>query len=121
MADKKGSAQQQATHHAPCSVLVARARNGGTLTGRYFMPHACHNAFAITGAVAMGTAAVTPGSVIADAAGNPKVPADIVIEHPTGSIQVRLESRAGEPAPVAYLVRTARRLFEGRVLVRVPD
>ncbi len=105
----------------PKPVLVARARNGGTLTGRYFMPHACHNAFAITGAVAMGTAAVTPGSVIADAAGNPKVPADIVIEHPTGSIQVRLESRAGETAPVAYLVRTARRLFEGRVLVRVPD
>jgi 2-methylaconitate cis-trans-isomerase PrpF len=105
----------------PKPVLVAPARKGGTLTGRYFMPHACHNAFAITGAVAMGTAAVTPGSVIADAAGNPTVPADIVIEHPTGSIEVRLESRAGETAPVAYLVRTARRLFEGRVLVRTPD
>ncbi len=85
------------------------------------MPHACHNAFAITGAVAVGTAAVTPGTVIADAAGNPTLPADIVIEHPSGTMQVRLEQRAGETAPVAYLVRTARRLFEGRVLVRMPD
>lgn len=105
----------------PKPVLVAKARKGGSLTGRYFMPHACHNAFAITGAVAMGTAAVTPGTVIADAANNPTLPADIVIEHPSGSIQVRLEQRPGENAPVAYLVRTARRLFEGRVLVRTPD
>jgi len=44
-----------------------------------------------------------------------------VIEHPSGSMQVRLEQREGENAPVAYLVRTARRLFEGRVLVNMPD
>jgi 2-methylaconitate cis-trans-isomerase PrpF len=105
----------------PKPVLVAKARKGGSLSGRYFMPHACHNAFAITGAVAMGMAAVIPGTVIADVANNPELPADIVIEHPSGSIQVRLEQRAGESAPVAYLVRTARRLFEGRVLVRTPD
>ena len=104
----------------PKPVLVAPSRGGGTLAGRYFMPHACHNAFAITGAVAMGTAAVTPGTVIADVAQNPALPADIVIEHPSGTIQVRLEQRAGEAAPVAYVVRTARRLFEGRVLVRTP-
>lgn len=101
----------------PKPVLVARARSGGSLAARYFMPHACHNAFAITGAVAVGTAAVTPGAVIAEAARSPKVPADIFIEHPSGTMQVRLEHRAGEVAPVAFLVRTARRLFEGRVLV----
>lgn len=102
----------------PKPVLVAPARAGGTLAGRYFMPHSCHNAFATTGAVAVGTAAVTPGTVIAEIAGTPKLPADIVIEHPSGTMQVRLEQRAGEKAPVAYIVRTARRLFEGRVLVR---
>jgi len=102
----------------PKPVLVAPARSGGTLTGRYFMPHACHNAFAITGAVAVGTAAVTPGTVIAEVAGTPKMPVDVVIEHPSGRSQVRLEQRPGNPNPVAFLVRTARRLFEGRVLVR---
>lgn len=104
----------------PKPVLVARPRFGGTLSARYFMPHSCHNAFAITGAVAVGTAAVTPGTILAEAAGTPKMPVDIVIEHPSGRMQVRLEQRPGEKAPVAYLVRTARRLFEGRVLVNVP-
>jgi 2-methylaconitate cis-trans-isomerase PrpF len=101
----------------PKPVLVAPARAGGTLAARYFMPHACHNAFATTGAVAVGTAAVTPGTVIAEVGGLPEMPADIVIEHPSGSMQVRLETRPGENAPVAFLVRTARRLFEGKVLV----
>ena len=49
------------------------------------------------------------------------MPLDVVIEHPSGQMQVRLEQRPGEQAPVAYLVRTARRLFEGKVLVHLPD
>jgi 2-methylaconitate cis-trans-isomerase PrpF len=105
----------------PKPVLVAAPRAGGTLTGRYFMPHSCHNAFAITGAVAVGTAAVTPGTVIADVAGLPKMPTDIVIEHPSGRIQVRLEQGPGDKTPVAFVVRTARRLFEGRVLINMRE
>src|SRR5215471_12640688 len=105
----------------PKPVLVAPARAGGTLAARYFMPHACHNAFATTGAVAVGTAAVTRDTVIAEVSGTPRMPADIVIEHPSGSMQVRIEQRTDEPAPVAYLVRTARRLFEGRVFIETED
>jgi hypothetical protein len=105
----------------PKPVLVAPPRAGGTLAARYFMPHSLHNAFATTAAVAVGTAAVTPGTLIAEAAGTPAMPADIVIEHPSGRMQVRLEQRPGEKAPIAYIVRTARRLFEGKVLVRVAD
>jgi 2-methylaconitate cis-trans-isomerase PrpF len=101
----------------PKPVLVASARKGGTLAARYFMPHACHNAFATTGAVAVGTAAVTPGNVIGEMAETPKPPVDVVIEHPSGTMQVHLEQRSGEQSPVAYIVRTARRLFEGRVLI----
>jgi 2-methylaconitate cis-trans-isomerase PrpF len=101
----------------PKPVLVARAKAGGTFAARYFMPHSCHNAFATTGAVAAGTGAVTEGTVLAEVAGAVKMPVDIVIEHPSGTMQVRLEQRPGQPTPVAYVVRTARRLFEGRVLV----
>ena len=104
----------------PKPVLIAPARAGGTLSGRYFMPHACHNAFAITGAVAVGTAAVTRGTVIAEVAATPRMPVDVAIEHPSGRIQVRMEQTAGG-TPVAFLVRTARRLFEGKVLVTVRE
>jgi 2-methylaconitate cis-trans-isomerase PrpF len=105
----------------PKPVLVAPPRSGGSFTGRYFMPHSLHNAFATTGAVAAATGAVTPGTLIAEAAGTPKLPADIVIEHPTGNMQVHLELPPGSAAPIAYIVRTARRIFEGRVLVELPD
>ncbi len=105
----------------PKPVLVAQPRAGGTLAARYFMPHSCHTAFATTGAVAVGTGAVTEGTVIAEIAGTLKAPLDVVIEHPSGRMQVRLEQRAGQATPVAYIVRTARRLFEGRVLIETPD
>ena len=104
----------------PKPVLVAPPRAGGTIAARYFVPHLCHNAFATTGAVAVGTAAVTPGTIIAELAHAPDLPADMVIEHPSGRMQIRLEQRPGEKSPVAFLVRTARRLFEGRVLVELP-
>lgn len=105
----------------PKPVLAAPARHGGSFTGRYFMPHSLHNAFATTGAVAAATGAVTPGTVIAEVAGTLKMPCDVIIEHPTGNMQVHLEQRAGSPAPVAYIVRTARRIFEGRVLVEMAE
>jgi len=49
------------------------------------------------------------------------MPVDVAIEHPSGRLQVRMEQRADDPSPVAFLVRTARRLFEGRVLVNLRD
>jgi 2-methylaconitate cis-trans-isomerase PrpF len=104
----------------PKPVLVARARAGGTLAARYFMPHACHTAFAITGAVAVATAAATSRTIVADVSGTTALPGHVVIEHPSGTIQLHLEQRSDQVEPTVYLVRTARRLFEGRVLVRMP-
>ena len=53
----------------PKPVLIAPAVNGGTLSARYFMPHDCHRALAVTGAVAVATSCVTPGTIAADMAG----------------------------------------------------
>lgn len=104
----------------PKPVLIAAPRFGGTVTGRYFMPHVCHNAFAATGAVALGTACTTPGTLIADRARVQALPADVLIEHPSGSMPIRLERRPDGTAAV-YVTRTARRMFEGRVLIEMPD
>jgi hypothetical protein len=102
----------------PKPVLVAPAERGGTLAVRYFMPHECHGALAITGAVAVSLAAVTAGTVAASLAGDVGLPGDLHLEHPSGRLSVRLERLAGYADPVAFVVRTARRLFEGSVLVK---
>jgi 2-methylaconitate cis-trans-isomerase PrpF len=101
----------------PKPVLIAPPVWGGALTTRYFTPHDCHGSLAITGSVAIAMAAVTPGTVAASLAGNPSVPVDLRLEHPSGRLDVRLERRADYADPVAYVLRTARRLFEGSVLV----
>jgi len=48
------------------------------------------------------------------------VPGRITLEHPSGALEVGL-SRSSQDAPVvASVVRTARRLFEGRVFATTP-
>jgi len=100
--------------------LLARARQGGTISSRYLTPHALHAAHAVTGAVCVSTACALKGSIahelaVADAA-NPRT---IWIEHPSGQVDVRLETR-GEGADmdvVAGTLRTARPIMKGSVFV----
>ena len=102
----------------PKPIIIAPPGRGGTVAARYFMPHQCHSAFAITGSVAMATALVTPRTVAADLVGNLGLPRDISIEHPSGMMDVRLEPHPDYPEPAAFVVRTTRRIFEGHVLVK---
>ena len=107
----------------PKPVLVSRPARGGNITSRYFTPHACHKAHAVTGALAVATAAVLPGTV-ANRYVEPRGFSGGVlgIEHPSGRIDVDLVTDCSGAAPVverASFVRTARRIFEG--VVYVPD
>ncbi|KAA0595467.1 2-methylaconitate cis-trans-isomerase PrpF [Azospirillum lipoferum] len=109
----------------PKPVLLAPPTRGGTLSVRYFMPHDCHRALAITGAVATATACTIPGTVAAALVGRFDMPGDVIFEHPAGQLTVRLEAGAGQStlttaAPIASILRTARRLFEGTVFARPP-
>ncbi len=104
----------------PKPVLIAPAVHGGTICARYFMPHACHRAFAVTGAVALATACAIPGSVARALVG--KEPSGTVkIEHPSGQLELELFWAEGAEAPTVSVVRTARRIFEGAVFARVPE
>src|SRR5262249_57879556 len=89
---------------------------GAPPTARYFRPQECPTARATTGAVALATACAPPGTIAAEIAGRIDLPATLSFEHPSGRLAVRLEHRAGAAQPVAAIVRTARRLFEGAVL-----
>jgi 2-methylaconitate cis-trans-isomerase PrpF len=96
----------------PKPVLIAPAA-GATLAARYFMPHECHKALAVTGAVALATACATPGTVAAALAGAVSAPETVTFAHPSGRIAVTLA-----PGREVRVQRTARRIFEGAVFAR---
>jgi len=105
----------------PKPALMSRPAQGGNIASRYFTPHACHTAHAVTGALAVATAAALPGTV-ANRFVEPRGFSGgvLVIEHPTGRIEVDLVTDRSGPAPVverASFVRTARRIFDGHVHV----
>lgn len=105
----------------PKPVLLGPPQFGGSFAARYLMHSSFHSALATTGGVGLAIAAATPGTIAAEIAGSVEPPQDVVIEHPSGRLDVRLERRPGGGVPVAFVVRTARRLFEGHVLVRAPQ
>ncbi len=105
-----------AAKSVPKMVLVSAAATGGTIRTRSFIPHVCHKAIGVLGAVTVGTACLLPDGpaarVAARGAGNPR---RLDIEHPTGTFTALAHlSPAGEVDRVGVL-STARKLFEGVV------
>ncbi len=100
--------------------LMAPAREGGTLAVRYFMPWKTHPTMAVTGAQCMASCALTPGTVADGLLDRPdSSPADVVLEHASGKIDVLVDFSNDEEFNVntAGLVRTARKLADGHVYV----
>jgi 2-methylaconitate cis-trans-isomerase PrpF len=96
---------------------------GAAITSRYFVPWNCHAAHAVTGALCVGAAIMLPGTIAGKVVEAPAGPfADIVIEHPTGSMGVAIET-VGEGAAKTIkggsFLRTSRLLFAGEVFVPV--
>jgi 4-oxalomesaconate tautomerase len=94
---------------------------GASITSRYFVPWNCHAAHAVTGALCVGSAIMLAGTVAGKIVPVPKGPfADIVIEHPTGTMGVAVAT-TGEGAAMTIeggsFLRTARLLFAGEVFV----
>ncbi len=99
--------------------LVSPARSGGTISTRYFMPWNTHPTMAVTGAQCLASCVLTPGTV-AEAALPNACPAPIVLEHPSGQIDVLVDfenSDTGFKIKSAGLVRTARKLAAGEVFI----
>ncbi|ANQ85731.1 4-oxalomesaconate tautomerase [Azoarcus olearius] len=104
----------------PKMTLVAPPQHGGSLATRSFIPHVCHDAIGVLAAVTVATACVLKGAVtegIAQVpAGNVKT---VSVEHPTGEFSVELELDPADPQNVtrAALLRTARLIMRGEVMV----
>ncbi len=101
--------------------LLSEPRNGGSITSRYFVPQTCHPTHAVTGAQCVATCAVMKGT-IAEGISNVQRTAveNIIIEHPSGQIEVELSVK-GHSANLIFnyagILRTARRIFQGEILV----
>jgi 4-oxalomesaconate tautomerase len=104
----------------PKMSLIAPPRAGGSLCSRTFIPHDCHAAVGVLGAVTLATAGVLAGSVAEGVArlpgGNVKA---VSVEHPTGEFTVELELDPNDSQSVtrAALLRTARLIMRGEVLI----
>jgi len=107
----------------PKMTLVSSALAGGTLNTRTFIPRRCHDAIGVLGAVSVASACVVPGSVtqgLCASVASTLPRHDLSVEHPTGEFTVRLlmDGNSRDIAGAA-LLRTARPLFRGRVLIPV--
>lgn len=102
----------------PKMSLVAAPSGDGHLTTRTFIPHRCHAAIGVLGAVSVATACVLEGSV-AHRIALPSADGTVHVEHPGGSFTVDLDIDRSDGFAVgrAALLRTARRLFDGEVYI----
>lgn len=105
----------------PKMILVSAPAKGGHLSTRSFIPHECHASIGVFAAVTVATAATLPGSPANKVAVLPEgAVKTLSVEHPTGEFTVRIELGGTAEKPVverAGLLRTARALFDGRVLI----
>jgi 4-oxalomesaconate tautomerase len=104
----------------PKMTLIAAPRAGGAISTRSFIPHVCHDAIGVLAAVTVATACVLPGSVTQGVAVMPSgARKKVSVEHPTGEFSVDIATDPKHPETVtqAALLRTARLLMRGEVMV----
>ena len=117
----------------PKMTLVAPPRTTtGDICTRTFIPHRCHEAIGVLGAVSVATAAALPGAVgheiLAATGPEPgrgqasRIDRVVTLEHPTGAFEaaVDIAIRPGGTPTVesAGIIRTTRKLFDGEVFAR---
>ena len=100
----------------PKMMLVAAPRHGGAVTVRSFIPKRAHATIGVLGAVSVATACLIEGSPAAAVA---QVPDGAVktlsVEHPTGEMTCVLTLGDDGEVASAALLRTARKLMDGKV------
>lgn len=110
-------------------ILSAPHTDTGTLCTRYFVPHRCHGALAVTGAITLAVATSIPGTLanrVALAAGSispDSLTHNVQLEHPAGFLDVEVEHENTDPMTPSRvsLLRTARKIMSGEVFIDLPD
>ncbi|RAU20893.1 4-oxalomesaconate tautomerase [Paramagnetospirillum kuznetsovii] len=104
----------------PKMCLIAPPLAGGAIGTRCFIPHVCHDSIGVLAAVTVATACALDGSVADGIAVMPEgLVKTVAVEHPSGEFSVELGLDPANPQAVtrAALLRTARLLMRGEVMV----
>jgi len=105
-----------AAKSVPKMTLVSPAGAGGCVSTRTFIPHTCHAAIGVLGAVSVASACLLPEGPAARLANVPQGERKALsIEHPTGEFTVIASLDAKGGLASAGVLRTARKLFDGVV------
>ena len=100
----------------PKMTMVSAPRAGGAISTRTFIPHRCHDAIGVLGAVSVASACLLKGSPAAALAvtglGQER---SLSIEHPTGEMTVVVTLDDAGAVASAAILRTARKLMDGLV------
>jgi 4-oxalomesaconate tautomerase len=100
----------------PKMTMVSAPRGGGAISTRTFIPHRCHDAIGVLGAVSVATACLVPGSVATGLAEVPDGDAKALsVEHPNGEMTVIGHVDRDGNVARAEVLRTARKLMDGTV------
>ena len=100
----------------PKMTMVSAPMNGGAIATRTFIPHRCHKAIGVLGAVSVATACLLKGSTAFDLAtrGDGKE-RSLKIEHPSGEMTVVARLNVNGDVASAAILRTARKLMDGEI------
>lgn len=104
----------------PKMCLLSPALHGGFVNTRTFIPHVCHAAIGVLGAVSVATGCIIPGSVAEGMVDAQKDFGALSIEHPAGEFTVSLEvafDRGQVVIGKSGTVRTARIISKGEVYI----
>jgi 4-oxalomesaconate tautomerase len=98
----------------PKMTLVSEPELGGVVNTRSLIPHRVHASIGVMAAVTVATACCLPGSVAAQLSILPE--GDTYgVEHPSGTLPVKLQTNQLGQVVAAGTERTARKLFDGYV------
>lgn len=100
----------------PKMTMVSAPKHGGAISTRTFIPHRCHKAIGVLGAVSVATACLlkdSPAFALSDTGSGEN--RTLAVEHPTGEMTVVARLDATGSIASAAILRTARKLMDGVV------
>ena len=101
----------------PKPILLALPQSGGSISARYFVPHKCHKALAVTGSIAIVTACCLPGTVASKLIGEDDSVSYFTLEHPSGTIELTAQRKEDNLSSLnsVSLIRTAKKIMSGTI------